>query len=136
MTLRTTMLTGLAAAALSIATVTTALAGAIKPYSQDAFDAAQKAGAPVVVDITASWCPTCKAQKPIIDDLAASDALGPVTVFQVDFDDQKDVVRAFGANMQSTLIAFNGKTETARSVGDTKPETIKALFTSSLAKTQ
>ncbi|MBP1850397.1 thioredoxin family protein [Rhizobium halophytocola] len=136
MTLRTTMLTGLAAAAFSIIAASAALAGEIKPYSQQTFETAQKAGAPVVVDITASWCPTCKAQKPIIDELAASEALGPVTVFQVDFDDQKDVVRAFGANMQSTLIAFNGTTETARSVGDTKPETIKALFTSSLAKTQ
>jgi thioredoxin 1 len=34
--------------------------------------------------------------------------------FVVDFDTQKDAVRFFGAQMQSTLIAFKGTTETGR----------------------
>jgi hypothetical protein len=36
--------------------------------------------------------------------------------FVVDFDNQKDAVKFFGARMQSTLIAFKGATETGRSV--------------------
>lgn len=102
-----------------------ASAGEIKAYTEADFKAAQAAGAPILVDITASWCPTCKAQKPIIQSLAAeTDGL---TVFEVDFDAQKDVVRGFKAQMQSTLIAFKGEAETGRSVGDTNADSIKAL---------
>jgi len=41
---------------------------------------------------------------------------------------------AFRAQSQSTLIAFRGKTETGRSVGDTGPSSIAALVKSTLAK--
>ncbi len=49
-------------------------------------------------------------------------------VFDVDFDSQKDVVRNFTATKQSTLIAFKGHHETARSVGDTNQDSVKALL--------
>lgn len=96
-------------------------------FSQAAFVAAQKAGQPILIDITATWCPTCAAQKPILDKLAADPAFKTLTIFKVDFDAQKDVVRAMGAQMQSTLIAFHGATETARSTGDTSPSSIRSL---------
>jgi hypothetical protein len=44
--------------------------------------------------------------------------------FVVDFDSQKDAVNFFGAQMQSTLIAFKGEHETGRSVGDTDRSSI------------
>jgi thioredoxin 1 len=49
-------------------------------------------------------------------------------VIHVDFDAQKDAVRKFGAQMQSTLIVFKGGKETGRSVGDTNPDSIAALL--------
>lgn len=124
--------TGFAAALLSLALAPFALAGEFKPYVQNDFEAAQKAGEPIVVDIFAPWCPTCKAQEPILEKLAASEDLAPITLFRVDFDSQKDVVRALGATRQSTLIAYHGDTETGRSVGDTRAESIEALFKSAL----
>ncbi|MCY1664494.1 thioredoxin family protein [Rhizobium sp. SL86] len=127
------VLTFMGAAALSLATAFSALAAEIRPFQQEAFAAAQKAGQPIVVDITASWCPTCKAQKPIIDSLAKNSAFKDLTIFTVDFDAQKDVVRALGANMQSTLIGYRGTKETARSVGDTKAASIETLFKSTTA---
>jgi thioredoxin 1 len=36
-----------------------------KPYDPASFAAAQKAGQSILIHITAPWCPTCKAQKPI-----------------------------------------------------------------------
>ena len=36
------------------------------PFTPQAFEAAQKAGKSILVHITASWCPTCKAQRPIL----------------------------------------------------------------------
>lgn len=120
------------AGVVSMLIATASFAAEIKPFETAAFEAAQKGGRPIVVDIAASWCPTCKAQKPIIHSLAADPAYSEMIVFEVDFDSQKDVVRSLNARMQSTLIAYDGGTETGRSVGDTKPESIGALFASAL----
>lgn len=103
-------------------------AAEVVPYTARAFSAAQKAGNPILVEITASWCPTCKAQKPILNQLESDPKFKDLKVFDVDFDSQKDVVRSFKATMQSTLIAFKGDHETARSVGDTNPGSIGALL--------
>lgn len=99
-----------------------------QPFDGKAFAAAQTAGKPILVEIHASWCPTCKAQTPILARLEGQDKFRNLVVFRVDFDSQKDAVRAFGARMQSTLIAFKGKQEVARSVGDTNESSIAALL--------
>jgi thioredoxin 1 len=105
-----------------------------RTFDAKSFASAQTSGAPVLVDISATWCPTCKAQKPIIDSLAEQPENRNLIIFAVDFDSQKAIVREFRAQSQSTLIAFRGKTETGRSVGDTDPNSIAALVKSTLAK--
>ena len=103
-----------------------------RSFNLDAFQAAQKAGKPIFVAIHASWCPTCKLQKPILSELMAEPKFKDLVYFVVDFDKQKDAVKYFGARLQSTLIAFKGETETGRSVGDTQRETIAALLNKTL----
>ena len=98
------------------------------PFSQSAFDAAQKADAPILVHITASWCTTCAAQKPIIDKLMSDPRFKGLRTFNIDFDSQKQLVRHFGARMQSTLIVFKGTMEAGRSSGETDPKAIGALL--------
>ena len=97
-------------------------------YDAKSFAAAQAAGRPILVEIQASWCPTCKAQEPILGNLEKQDRFKNLLVVQVDFDSQKEAVKAFGARMQSTLIAFKGSVETGRSVGDTNATSIAALL--------
>ena len=109
-----------------------ASAGTAVPYSAEAFKAAQAAGSPILVEIHADWCPTCKAQSPILDKLTADPKFKDLKVFRVDFDDMKPVVRQFGAQMQSTLIVFKGAAEMGRSVGDTKQASIATLLDKSL----
>ena len=81
-----------------------------------------------LVEITAPWCPVCRAQKPILSELTAAPQFKNLAVFEVDFDSRKDVVRAFGAQTQSTLIAFKGAKEVGRSVGDTNARSIEDLL--------
>jgi thioredoxin-like negative regulator of GroEL len=97
-------------------------------YTPTAFEAAQKAGKPILVHVTAPWCRTCAVQKPILAKLAADPKYKELQVFDVDFDSRKDVVNQFGATMQSTLITYKGTKETGRTAGETKPETIAALL--------
>ncbi|MGE3702994.1 MAG: thioredoxin family protein [Hyphomicrobiaceae bacterium] len=105
-----------------------ALAASQAPYTQQAFAASQHEDKPILVDISATWCPICAKQHPIIDQLAESPMFGNLVIYKVDFDTQKDVVRSFGAQMQSTLIVFHGSKEKGRSVGDTDLDSIKALL--------
>ncbi len=100
------------------------------PFTTGKFKAAQSAGKPILVDIWASWCPTCKAQGPVLEKLAAKPEYKGLTVFEVNFDTQKDAVRSFGARTQSTLIAFKGSKETARSAGDTTEDGIEKVVKS------
>ncbi len=98
------------------------------PYSAEAFKAAQASGSPILVEIHADWCPTCKAQLPILDKLTADPKFKNLKIFRVDFDAMKPVVKQFGAQTQSTLIVFRGATELGRSVGDTREASIAALL--------
>src|ERR1700722_4918945 len=98
------------------------------PFDNAAFTAAQKAGKPVFIAIHATWCPTCKAQKPILSELMADPKFKDLVYFTIDFDTQKDLVRRFGARMQSTLISFIGSKEQGRSVGDSNRASISDLL--------
>lgn len=116
------------AAALTLGvTATAAQAATEAPFTQSAFDAAEKANKPILVHIWASWCPTCKAQAPTLSQIMTDPKFASLTIYTVNFDTQKDVVKEFGARMQSTLIAFHGDKEQARSVGDTHADSILAL---------
>ncbi|MES2752033.1 MAG: thioredoxin family protein [Pseudomonadota bacterium] len=119
------------AAAIVIAGLVPA-AWASTPYSEAAFKSAQASGAPILVEIHASWCSTCKAQAPIIGDLAAQPKFKNLKVFRVDFDGQRSDVRKFSAQSQSTLIVFKGGAEVGRSVGDTKRDSITTLLNKGL----
>lgn len=94
------------------------------------FAQAQAEGRSVLVEISADWCPVCAQQKPIVHALEAE--FPALTVFDVDFDTAKNVTNMFKAQYQSTLIMFKGRTETARSTGQTDPAAIKALVQSGL----
>jgi thioredoxin 1 len=119
-------------AAMAFVTAAPAHAAGVTPYTRAAFEAAQKDGKSILVEIHASWCPTCKAQDPIINGLLGSAKFKDMVAFRIDFDSQKDEVRAMGAQTQSTLIAFKGAQEMARSVGDTDPASIEKLFASAV----
>jgi len=117
---------------VGLAGISAARAADVSPYSPAAFAAAQAADQPILVAIQAPWCPVCAAQKPILQQIEAQGAYKNLRVLLVDFDTQKDVVRQMGATMQSTLVVFHGKQETARSVGDTNADSIMATVRRSL----
>jgi thioredoxin 1 len=111
----------------TVMVVSPALAETMPSFDAKAFAEAQKAGKPILVAIHASWCPTCKAQAPILSELRADPKFKELVYFVIDFDSQKDLVNRFGARMQSTLITFKGEKEEGRSVGDTNRQSIYAL---------
>ena len=78
--------------------------------------------------ITAPWCPTCKAQKPILSKLETLPKFKNLVVLNIDFDTSKPLLRTLHVAQQSTLIVYKGEKEVGRSTGDTNPASIEALL--------
>lgn len=98
------------------------------PFDEHAFETAQANERPILIAVTSPWCPICKVQKPILAKLGEDPKNRDLAIFLVDFDTQKELVRRFEVRMQSTLIAFKGRAEVARSIGETQPEWIEAFL--------
>ena len=113
---------------LIASSISAAMAGERVTFDEKAFVDAQAKGKSILVDISAPWCPTCNAQKPIIEKLSTEPQYKDLTIFDVDFDTRKDILRKFRAQSQSTLIVFKGDKETGRSVGSTDAGAIDTLL--------
>ncbi len=122
----------LAASLLAWSAAVRAEAPAPVPFVLATFEAAQRAGKPILVEVTAPWCPVCKAQVPILDHLRRDRRFRDLQTFTIDFDTGKTAMQKMGAKLQSTLICFKGTAETGRSVGETQPEWIEAQLEKAL----
>lgn len=124
---RRTLLSALGAAAL-LTVATVGFATSLIP----GFDAAAKADVPVLVHVTAPWCETCQAQKPVVSELLARPDFAGMKKFDVDFDSQKDILADLRVTTQSTMILFRGGREIDRQVGQTDPSEIEAFMRKAL----
>jgi thioredoxin 1 len=103
-----------------------------KAFSPEALTAAQAAGKPILVDVFAVWCPTCRAQNPILVKLTKQPKYKDLVVLKADFDAQKEDLRALNVRSQSTLIVFKGEEEIDRSVGSTNELSIEGMLDKTL----
>jgi thioredoxin 1 len=106
------------------------IAQAAQPFSADGFQAAQRSNKSILVDVTAPWCPTCKAQRPVIAALEKSNP--QLVVMEIDFDTSKDLLRKFGVQTQSTLIVYKGDKEVGRSTGVTDATAVSNMVKKAL----
>ena len=99
-----------------------------KAYSKEDFDAALKSGKTVVVDFHASWCPTCKKQAPLLNDITNMPGYENVVALKADYDKEKELKKSLKVSKQSTIVVFKGGQEVARSTGVTAKEELKSLI--------
>ncbi len=118
----------LALAAGAIALSLPAFAAERVPFDRPAFEAAIASGAPVLIDVSATWCGTCAAQNEVLSRLTGTPKYSAIETFVVDYDAQKDVMRDFGVAQRSTLIVFKGGREVGRLTGITRAPVIEALL--------
>ena len=81
----------------------------------------------VLVDFGATWCPPCKALKPIVEAVARERA-GSLKVAYVDMDSAPEAVRRCGVRAAPTLVVFRGGERRAVQVGAVPKEKILALI--------
>lgn len=101
------------------------------PYTPAALSQAQQAGKPVALHFHADWCPTCRAQEKVFNDLKPDSALA-LTVLIVDYDKERALKQKLGVRSQSTVIVYRGHRETARLTGETAPAKLRAALQSAL----
>lgn len=112
----------------AVAAVAPAHAATVQPFSPAEFEAAQRQGKPILIDVYADWCPTCRAQKQVMDTLLPSEEFKNLLVFRLNFDEQESHWRQLGVRRQSTLIAFRGRNEVGRSVAVTDSNAIREFL--------
>ena len=98
------------------------------PYDSAAFSAAVKAGEPVAVVFHADWCPTCRAQAPVLKQLMQDPSRRALTLYVADFDKEMTLRKELKVTQQSTLVVFRKGHEIARSTGDTQTGRLAALL--------
>lgn len=98
------------------------------PFNKAAFDLAVKAGGPVAVVFHANWCPTCRAQAPVLKQLAEEPKYKALTLFVADFDEETQLKRELHVNKQSTIVVFKHGAEINRSTGETQLDRLDAVL--------
>lgn len=118
------LLRGLAmSVVLAFAAVPAADAFEFKAYDAATVQKAIASGRPVVVHVFAPWCLQCRAQEAILGRLSSNAGYDGISFYRVDYDKQKDVVKALGTP-RSTLIAYEGGAEVARMSWGTSTQSV------------
>ncbi|NQW71042.1 MAG: thioredoxin family protein [Betaproteobacteria bacterium] len=87
----------------------------------------EKQGKSAVISTHAEWCSTCKAQDKILAGFIKDPDYKNVVFYQVDYDNQKDLLKTLKVRTQSTIIVYKNGKEVARATGDTKEAALSKL---------
>jgi thioredoxin 1 len=95
--------------------------------SQMFFEKLKQNPRPVVVDLWAPWCGPCKMVKPILEKLA-KEYKGRVDLWQINADDNQDLLRELKVYGIPTLIIYRDGKETLRQVGAKPASALQSMF--------
>ncbi len=104
----------------------------IDDYDPALIKKAEVTGKSYVLAFHADWCPTCKQQAKVFEQLKVDSAFKNVTIYYVDYDGETELKKLLKVRGQSTLIVYKGAKEMARSVADTSVDGLKQILAKSL----
>jgi thioredoxin-like negative regulator of GroEL len=117
---------------LALSFAVPATAAEYRDFDRVSFAAAQAQGRPILVDVSAWWCPVCASQHRTIKRAVADAAYNRLIIFHVSYDNQAPIWRSFGVHTQGTLIGFDHGHEIGRLAFVTNRDKISALLASTV----
>jgi thioredoxin 1 len=116
---------------------TMAWAADAAPYSPEAVQAELAAGKTVVLDFSASWCPSCQAQGRSISALRDENPgyAERLAFFVVDWDTYKDtdLAKQYGITRRGALVLLKGDQVVAKTDTHSSKDALKAMFDQAIA---
>jgi len=122
----------IAAAAMVLASVGSASAASFVDYSTKSFNKALSSGKTLVVHVHATWCSSCKRQLGPLKTELSKPAFSKVGAFRVNFDTDRDFLRKYRVNTQTTIMIFKKGKLIERSIGVTSAAGIRAVVAKAL----
>jgi len=100
--------------------------GRLQDFDRAKFENALADGKTVLLDFYAPWCPTCRANEPVLDTFfdGSSDIVG----FRVDYDTATILRQKYGVTVQSTYIVVNRMQELNRYTGSLNSSRLSRLL--------
>jgi len=97
-------------------------------FSMERFEKLQAEDAVILIDIWASWCPTCAKQRDVLAEYQTEHPEANLHILEIDYDGDRDLVRHVRAPRQSTLILYRGDERYWYSVAETRRDKIFAAI--------
>ena len=98
------------------------------PFEAANFQKLLASGQPVAVDFHADWCPTCRAQAPLLRSILEKPEFHALTLLVANYDTEAALRKSLNVSQQSTLVVFRHGKEVARSTGDTSEAGLTRLL--------
>ena len=89
---------------------------ASKPITSDTFDSIVSGSKPVLVDFWASWCGTCRAMGPVIEQIS-DEMSSKLDVYKCNVDEEPTLAQRFNIVSIPTLILFKDGKPAQQMVG-------------------
>ena len=109
-----------------------AQAAELLPFNDARFEEARKAGKPIVLQVTATWCGPCQRLRKVVSGLLENPAFRDLVIFDADFDANKEALVKLNAHTVTTLVIYRDSAEILRSSGQTRPDAVEAVLKKAL----
>lgn len=96
----------------------------MQQFDEQAFEQAQADGELVLLNFHRSFCPSCQQQKRVLARYFIDFPDSHLRVFEIDYNENPDLVRRFGAADATTLVMFRGEQRNWYNHGQTETPAI------------
>jgi thiol-disulfide isomerase/thioredoxin len=83
-------------------------------YDKAKLETLIKSGATVVVHVHAEWCPVCRRQMSLLDELLVQPKFEKFQAVRVNYDVDRDFLAAHKVKRQANILVFKGGKDTRR----------------------